>query len=362
MNKFEQVLNRNRKVVFSSLLFVILIIAIFVGIVYINQRSQYEDFLIKKRLIDNFSTSIESEVVGHQQVAIEISELVEGSYIDIYIDGEKSKTVFNEQGESLSTTIELPHEDLAYKITAKQIIEFRDETVESGFSDTVQITLDTTAPEGSIRFLSAIPDETNESQLAVSFQITTDTENSTLVIKIGSNTKELGISETSTTLNLSEGSNSLRFYLIDEAGNASDPLYEQLISVDRTAPKISTSIFFCGMSQAAYQEEICITTGEFSGPLYGTAYAPIEGETYGDLEWVTVNGYSIDIKADGSINQRVALYVSPGDNVYDVEAMDIFGNKGYGTVSVSWSSDEDRERDEFNDRLDDLESMIEDLE
>lgn len=48
------------------------------------------------------------------------------------------------------------------------------------------------------------------------------------------------------------------------------------------------------------------------------------------------------MKADGTINQRVAVYVAPGDNTYDVEAGDVYGNVGYGSVGVSWSDDSDQ--------------------
>lgn len=162
---------------------------------------------------------------------------------------------------------------------------------------------------------------------------------------------------------LIEGKNILSFKLQDKLGNLSDEVYSKTIEIDSIAPKIST--FLCSnlnkVVTITSQEEVCLSTGQWES-WEDPAPIPITGHAIGDFKSITVNGTLIKPDEKGEIFQRVRLPVPKGLNKYKVIAIDKFGNSSFDYLEMTVQSIKNSYQDDVLDRLDDIESQIDDLE
>jgi hypothetical protein len=316
---------------------------------------------------DRFNESVESiddlaihteELTDLPMISVQGDGAIPGAIIEFFINGEATEALTNgiaqqvlvDDGGAFLGTLILPGVDAAYTISAQQTISYKELSATSNPVEQQNVVLDTEAPIGTISVWPTLPMYSNKTSLTVNYS--TKTADSDALLNITRNgsviADQLG-SEGTIEIPLVTGDNNLKFFLTDLAGNESVALDEKTVSVDATVPLIrNTGTYFCGNASDT-QELVCLTVGQFTGPLYGTAYAPVTGIIKGELSNVIFNGTSVVAKADGTVNQRIAVYVSPGDNTYDIEAEDLYGNIGYGTASVSWGNQSDSSYDSSDD-------------
>jgi len=137
-----------------------------------------------------------------------------------------------------------------------------------------------------------------------------------------------------------------------------------IVIKDSQKPSFQTGLFACKNPNPykSTQETVCLNVGEFTGPLWGTAYAPFMGTVIGDIYTIKVDNTYVKWSEDGIINQRVPLYVQEGQNNYDVEIIDMAGNKTTDLYTISWGDKYQESQDNLYDQINDLESRLEELE
>lgn len=290
-----------------------------------------------------FDTKIQSDldVKGRGYPKGEVLAYIDGQLTDstdIAEDGSFSmELVFENEG----------HFDLAFKQRFKEVT--------SEATESAQIIVDVTPPEPNLKVTSQLPDVTQEKSVTIAG----GTDSGSIVL--------IGTTEVEPTAEgtfeheyiLKEGTNSIRIKLKDDVGNKTDTLFEHQIYRDTTKPKYSQSSFGCwdNKQPAPTEEKVCLVVNEFTG-YDGTNYAPITGKVIGRVKSVKVENTLIKWKEDGTVNQRVPLYMRGGMNVFDVEVVDTAGNKGLGTLTVDWTYEGDNDYSDLEYRIEELEDEV----
>lgn len=323
----------------------------------LGDNASRNNFEVAKTHLDDLSIEVD-ELTNDRTIEVMVAGVADGAIVHFLTNNVEAVSASTKQpavytagteNENLPINILLPESDDTYTISAYQSIGYRDLTA-TGKAVSASITLDTVAPTGSILLVQDLPEYTNQSELTLNPVIKTDDQSALLHINGEGPPVDVPLSEKTIKISLWQGDNEISLSLLDSAGNISASLFKTNVSLNTISPVIKTgfSALLCKDADIS-TETVCLSAGQFSGPLYGTAYAPITGSVFGEISYITLNGNRLSIKPDGTINQRVALYVAPGDNTYDVEVGDVYGNVGYGTLSVSWGKEDDGEQDDLDE-------------
>lgn len=237
------------------------------------------------------------------------------------------ETVVNNDG-NFSKTILITQEGKA-TFQAKQFYK----NIESPFSESLTISIDLTAPSPkTFKLSSKVPPKQNTKTLVLEGSISPE---DILVI----NTKTYPIKSDGSfrvSYVLSEGSNIIRFQLMDKYWNKSDYISERQIMVDSIPPQISSSYFEDCVDQPVPTKEIVnIRIEEWTGYLDSITSVPIVGCVKGKVSSITVDGKKITWDENGEIYQRIRLMVRGGLNKYKVVVTDKYGNKSTGYVETT---------------------------
>lgn len=327
------------------------VLALTGGAYALGDNVSRNNFEVASTRLDDLSIKVDA-LTNDRTVEVIVTGLADGATVHFLTNDTEATSVSSGQpavyiadtkDKGLTANILLPEIDGSYTVSAYQSVNYRD-LAATGKTVSASVTLDTIAPTGSISLAQKLPEYTNQSALILQPVVKTDDQSALLRITSEGQPVDIPLSEKLVEVPLQQGDNEVGLSLIDSAGNISAPLLETNVSLNTVSPVIKTgfSALLCKDADIS-TETVCLSTGQFSGPLYGTAYAPITGSVFGEINYITLDGKRLSIKPDGSVNQRVALYVAPGDNTYDVEVGDVYGNVGYGTLSVSWSDDDDGE-------------------
>ncbi len=273
----------------------------------------------------------------------------------IYIDDVLTQTGTSDGNGNFDIPITLSTEK-EYSLKTKQ----KYKEVQSDFSENINFSVDTTPPNNEINIYTNIPSTTNQDSLELSGKIIDGSK----VLINNEETSLNGSKEFSKKISLKEGDNKIQIKIADEVGNLTDIVFEKSIYKDTKAPKYSSYTFSCTNNNNLFstEEMVCLQTSRFTGPLYGTAYAPFTGKVIGKIKSIKVNKTYLKWNEAGQINQNVALYVRVGTNNYDIEIIDEAGNKTTDIYSVSWEDEYTSQQDDLQDRIDDLESRLDDIE
>ena len=232
--------------------------------------------------------------------------------------------------------------------------------ITSEFSNEIALNIDLTPPESILEIETEIPLFTKEKQISIKGS----TNPSTIVVlndrRISSDSSGNFSFE---NISLSNGMNKFKISLEDNYGNATEILKEYTINVDSVPPKIKTS--FCNnrftKSELVVGEElVCLSIGEWQG-WGGFANIPITGNIEGELKKITVDGKQIFPDENDEIFQRINLATPYGLNKYKVIAEDVYGNISSANLTQTVVDPSTSRDDDILDRLDDIESQIDDL-
>lgn len=259
-------------------------------------------------------------------------------------------TTCTEQGDftaTLSLTTEKEH-----TVTAKQQLK----RVTSDYSAPLTFTIDLTPPTKDL-VLDSLPKQTKEGIVTISGHTS---ERGVKIIINGKTSLVDAAGNFSVTQTLTEGNNTFDFKLADEIGNTTDTITTKVIVVDTTPPSVSSFCLYTDPPTQPTAEIVCLRSGRFEGPYTGTAYAPIEGKIRGKLKEVTYDGKKITADENGDVFQRVPLYMNRGTNKFKIVATDQAGNTASSYSEIDWGDVEDDYESEVLDRLDGIESQIDD--
>jgi len=247
------------------------------------------------------------------------------------------------------------------ELKAKQIYK----NVSSDFSAPLFIQIDLTPPnKTSFQLTSAIPDFSKEQLIKITGKA--DPANKVIINNVPYSVASDG--NFSSDFTLVNGENTISISLGDEAGNTVS-VSTHKITVDNLPPKVNTS--FCGSkpnSLSGYtpidiknlrtsEEYVCISTGQWED-WRDPAPIPIVGYVIGGIGSITVDGKSVYPDENDEIYQRVYLPVPKGLNKYRIVVMDKYGNQTNTSLSMTVQSVRSGDYDEVLDRLDDIESQI----
>ncbi len=324
----------------TSTIAIVILLAFFYGI---NQYTKFQDVKQKVLSQTGFNAFINGpHNTSNANITLAFSAVVPDGEVIVRVDNKEMirEPITTSIG---NLTLNLKKEG-NYTIQAHQQLHQWGYVLESPLLSLGNITYDHTAPTGTLKKLSSLPKETNSNTVYVSLALEASSIEKDVTLAIKSNDHTIDTVSANTNgvfendMNLYEGENSIAFVLRDGAGNESLPLATAMITVDGTPPMLDTNSQY---SCSAQTEFACVWfNGELRGPLYGTLWAPILGR-YKNIKSLKINGKDITLKADGSISQRIALYVKPGENKYEVRAMDKMGNQNTSYLSLYWSSEND---------------------
>jgi hypothetical protein len=207
-------------------------------------------------------------------------------------------------------------------------------------------------PDGSFDIVSEIPNLTNSDKISLDIRVTSSNNAETIDAFIGGNLEASMLLEddgiVTIPIILNPGDNLIQFKL-GNTGIYSEFYRTAEINYDNVPPRIDT--FGCsktGLTSTLLknlknnEEYLCIATGQFSGPLVGTAQAPLYGSVSGDFEIITYDGKTVHPEEDGFINQRISVYVRAGTNIFDIIAIDKAGNESKKRDTVEWEKEGDQ--------------------
>lgn len=224
----------------------------------------------------------------------------------------------------------------------------------------ISTTIDFTPPEGDLQ-IENLTDLTNKTTHEIKVRRTNSD-----IIAISLNGKpsvKFDGDQLPLTLDLVEGANTFEIRSVDAKGNSKEGSKFK-ITRDTTPPTISLFLGFCSNNKTETAEDVCLSQGNFHGPLTGNASMPITGKVLGNIEKITYDGKTLNVDKYLNINQRIQVYVRQGDNNYEVKVVDKAGNESVKIDTLSWLSDEELAQEvdnEVTDRLDDIESKIDDI-
>jgi len=343
----------------SRIIGVVVITAILIGsgLYFFQVKKEAQSFEHRSQLLDNIALAKElPTLTKEQKLILPISGLVDHSYLQISING-NSKTEFSELDESHGYEVSL-NEGANDLIIYQYIVNGKNRKESKYIHHTV--ILDTIPPKGDVKIDSEIPLVSKDNKIQFDVEILNSDTNQ---IRVGYKTYTADENNhVHAEIDLSAvGRGGRTVALVDEAGNEIYTATTINTLLDQVAPTIVYSLYACSSSikdQSRLDELVCISSGQFYGPLSGTAYVPITGQVIGNIEKVTFDGKTLNVKDDLTINQKIPVYVTRGTNNFEIKVTDKAGNTSTKVHPIEWDTEENNSYNDLQNQIDDLQSEL----